>query len=136
MLRHLPRVRRSSILYFPSSTKTGAPPIPTAPNYYGSVLPNYADLLQSLEYLLQYFKSPTALTLWYEEAQRALVKINFSHASAALRVHPIPESLTSAMFVVSSVTVGATPQELVDGVSNPIIIFTRICENPNNPTAR
>lgn len=94
-------------------------------NFYRRFVPNCAALLRPLEDLLRNSKSPTAPLSWSDEAQWAMEKTKAALASATLLVHPTPDAPTSVMVDASSFAVGATLQQLVDGVWTPLSFFSK-----------
>nr|VZI36318.1 unnamed protein product [Spirometra erinaceieuropaei] len=91
-------------------------------NYYHRFLPHGATILQPLNSLLTHSKKTLVMT---EEAVRSFNDVKAALADATLLVHPHSDAQLTLMTDASSTAVGASLQQTVRGVLQPLAFFSK-----------
>nr|VZI50853.1 unnamed protein product [Spirometra erinaceieuropaei] len=91
-------------------------------NYYHRFLPHGATILQPLNSLLDRYRKTLAMT---EGAFKSFNDVNVALASATLPAHPRADAQLTLMTDASSTAVGASLQQTVSGVIQPLALFSR-----------
>nr|VZI14111.1 unnamed protein product [Spirometra erinaceieuropaei] len=91
-------------------------------NYYHRFLPHGATILQPLNSLLTHSKKTLVMT---EEAVKSLNDVKAALSSATLLAHPRAEAQLTLMTDASSTAVGASLQQTVSGVLQPLAFFSK-----------
>nr|VZI39582.1 unnamed protein product [Spirometra erinaceieuropaei] len=91
-------------------------------NYYHRFLPHGATILQPLNSLLTHSKKTLVMT---EEAVRSFNDVKTSLADATLLAHPRSDAQLTLMTDASSTAVGASLQQTVRGVLQPLAFFSK-----------
>nr|VZI46866.1 unnamed protein product [Spirometra erinaceieuropaei] len=91
-------------------------------NYYHRFLPHGATILQPLNSLLTHFKITLVMT---EEAIKSFNDVKAALANATLLAHPRSDAQLTLMTDASSTAVGASFQQTVGGVLQPLAFFSK-----------
>nr|VZI42314.1 unnamed protein product [Spirometra erinaceieuropaei] len=91
-------------------------------NYYHRFLPHGATILQPLNSLLIHSKKTLVMT---EEAVRSFNDVKAALADATLLAHPRSDAQLTLMADASSTAVGASLQQTVGGVLQPLAFFSK-----------
>ncbi|BHF65921.1 hypothetical protein SprV_0200893500 [Sparganum proliferum] len=91
-------------------------------NYYHRFLPHGATILRPLNSLLTHSKKTLLMT---EEAVRSFNDVKVALAKATLLAHPRSDAQITLMTDASSTAVGASLQQTVSGVLQPLAFFTK-----------
>nr|VZI15659.1 unnamed protein product [Spirometra erinaceieuropaei] len=91
-------------------------------NYYHRFLPHGATILQPLNSLLTHSKKTLVMT---EEAVRSFNDVKAALADATLLAHPRSDAQLTHMTDASSTAVGASLQQTVGGVLQPLAFFSK-----------
>nr|VZI36458.1 unnamed protein product [Spirometra erinaceieuropaei] len=91
-------------------------------NYYHRFLPHGATILQPLNSLLTHSKKTLVMT---EEAVKSFNDVKAALASATLLAHPRADAQLTLMTDASSTAVGASLQQTVGGVLQPLAFFSK-----------
>nr|VZI28787.1 unnamed protein product [Spirometra erinaceieuropaei] len=91
-------------------------------NYYHRFLPHGATILQPLNSLLTHSKKTLVMT---EEAVRSFNDVKAALADATLLAHPRSDAQLTLMTDASSTAVGASLQQTVSGVLQPLAFFSK-----------
>ncbi|BHF84866.1 hypothetical protein SprV_1002801800 [Sparganum proliferum] len=91
-------------------------------NYYHRFLPHGATILQPLNSLLTHSKKTLVMT---EEAVKSFNDVKAALASATLLAHPRADAQLTLMTDASSTAVGASLQQTVSGVLQPLAFFSK-----------
>nr|VZI22549.1 unnamed protein product [Spirometra erinaceieuropaei] len=91
-------------------------------NYYHRFLPHGATILQPLNSLLTHSKKTLVMT---EEAVRSFNDVKAAFADATLLAHPRSGAQLTLMTDASSTAVGASLQQTVSGVLQPLAFFSK-----------
>nr|VZI16988.1 unnamed protein product [Spirometra erinaceieuropaei] len=91
-------------------------------NYYHRFLPHGATILQPLNSLLTHSKKTLVMT---EEAVRSFNDVKAALADATLLAHPRSDAQLTLMTDASSTAVGASLQQTVRGVLQPLAFFSK-----------
>nr|VZI12855.1 unnamed protein product [Spirometra erinaceieuropaei] len=91
-------------------------------NYYHRFLPHGATILQPLNSLLTHSKKTLVMT---EEAVRSFNDVKAALADATLLAHPRSDAQLTLMTDASSTAVGASLQQTVGGVLQPLAFFSK-----------
>nr|VZI05873.1 unnamed protein product [Spirometra erinaceieuropaei] len=91
-------------------------------NYYHRFLPHGATILQPLNSLLTHSKKTLVMT---EEAVRSFNDVKAALSDATLLAHPRSDAQLTLMTDASSTAVGASLQQTVRGVLQPLVFFSK-----------
>ncbi|BHF76735.1 hypothetical protein SprV_0501983400 [Sparganum proliferum] len=91
-------------------------------NYYHRFLPHGATILQPLNSLLTNSKKTLVMT---EEGVRSFNDVKAALAKATLLAHPRSDAQLTLMTDASSTAVGASLQQTVGGVLEPLAFFSK-----------